>query len=175
MVILVQNTEINQFNNALLSQIRIYRLCTKTQQSSALMDRTRFPAFHNQGKTGTFLCPHHMLLHCRNCQKTRNRKMVFINTAVTQNKNIRTRSICSVTAETKLFHCLFQRSIRIIQHTDYRALQMRLIQRFDLHHIGSGQNRILDFKNRTVGTFLFEKISLRTEVYRRIGNDLFPD
>ena len=64
-IILVEDSERDEFDDALLGKIGIDRLCPKTEQCRAMVHGARFAAFHDQGETGALLRGNHVLFHRR--------------------------------------------------------------------------------------------------------------
>lgn len=51
-------------------------------------------------------------------------------------------------------------------------MEARLIERFDLHQIDFGQNRIIDFEYGAVAALFLQQIAVGADVNGRVGDNL---
>ncbi len=81
-VILVQNSLVNQLGNALMCQIRVDGPGTEAKERCHLVHISGLAGFQHNGNLGALFRPHQMLLHGGDGKERRNRHMVLIHAAV---------------------------------------------------------------------------------------------
>ena len=172
MIILVQNSPVNQLGNALMGKIRVNRAGTKAKKCCDLVHISRLSGFQNNGYLCSFLRPDQVLLHGGYGKKRRHRHVVFIHAAVRQNNNV--LSLCgrTVHSDVQLLQCALQRGVLVIKKRNGFRMEARLIQGADLHQIHTGQNRMIDLQHAAVLRLLIQKVSIGTNVNRGIRDHL---
>ena len=174
-IILVQQVIVDQFLNRLQCQIWIYRTGSVAKQRGKMMDFSRLSALQDQSYGSPFLCLNQMLVHGRYRKQRRNRHMVFIHSPVRQDNDI-----CSVPVSTVCFHKqavqrLFKGCIFIINDRKLRNLEAFCLHILDLQQICVRENRIVDFQHLAVLRFLFQNISVFSDINRGRSHKFFPD
>ena len=101
-VILVQDSQIDQFSYALMCQIGADCPGAEAQKGGHLVHVPGLAALQDQGDGSAPFCLHQMLLDTGDCQQGRNGHMVFIHAAVGQDDDITALSRCAVHSNVEL-------------------------------------------------------------------------
>ena len=172
MIILVQNSLVNQLGNALMGKIRVDCTGAKAKKRCNLVHISRLSGFQNNGYLCSFLRPDQMLLHGGYGKKRRHRHMVLIHAAIRQNYDVLPFRCRAVHSDVQLLQRALQRGVLVIKKRNGFRMEARLIQRADLHQIHTGQNRMIDLQHAAVLRLFIQKVSIGTDVNRGIRDHL---
>ena len=116
-----------------------------------------------------------MLLYCGNCEQWRDCNVVLIDASVWEDDDVGALCTCSVDSDQELVQSLLERSVLIVKNRYCSCLEAGLIQRLDLNQVNAREDRIVNFQYSAVAALLFKEVTVRTDIYCRIRNDLFSD
>ena len=131
-IILVQNSQVDQFPYALMGQVGTDGPGAEAQKGRHLVDIPGLAALQDQGDGCAPLGQDQVLLHAGNRQQGRDGHMIFIHAAVGQDDDIAAGSRRPVHADVELVQSPGQGSIFVIQKRNLLGLETRLIQVADL-------------------------------------------
>ena len=171
-IILVQDSSVNQLGDALVRKVRVDCPRAEAKERRYLMHIPRFRGFENQRYRGSLSGIDQMLLDRGNGQQGRNRHMVFIYAAVRKDDDVFPVGSRAVNRDIELFQCPLQRCVLVKQKRHRLHMEARLIERFDLHQIDFGQNRIIDFEYGAVAALFLQQIAVGADVNGRVGDNL---
>ena len=174
-VILIQQFVVDQLFYGILGKIRINRTCPISQKRRKMMHLPGLSGFQNNGKRSSFLCLHQVLMHCRHCQKRRDRHMVFINPPVTEHQNIGAVLVSFIHFHKQPVNGSVQTCTLVIRYGNHNYLKAVHFHIFDLQHICVGQNGIIHFQHLTVFRPFPQQVPVFPYIHRCAGHDLLPD
>ena len=174
-VVLVQNSPVNELRNALVGQVGIDSPGAVAQDGGKLVHIPRLAALQDDGDSGSLLCPDQVLLHGGDSQESGDGHMVLIHAPVGEDDDVGPLCIGPVAAHKELIQRLLKRGVLEVEQRYHRALKSRPVQGLDLHHVHAGEDGIFHLQHRTVAAFLLQQVSIRSDVHRGVCDDLLPE
>ncbi len=175
MIVLIQNSLVNQLCDAFVREVRIDRAGAKTKERRHLMHISGLTGFQNNGDLGSLLRPDEVLLHRGHRQKRRHRNVVLVHAAVREDDDVLSLCRRAVHCDVQLLQRALQRRVLVIQERDGLRMEPGLIQRTDLHEIHSGQDRMIDLQHTAVLRLFIQKIAVGSDVDRRVRDHLLTE
>ena len=139
-VVLVQQTLVDQLSDGLVCQIGVDGAGTVAQQGGKVVHLPGFGAFQNQRQCGAFFGADEILGNRRNRQQTGNGHMVFIHIPVGQDDDVRTLLVGAVDLQEYPVDGLFQTGVLVVVDGHRSHLEARHVHILDLQQVGVGQD-----------------------------------
>ena len=132
-------------------------------------------ALQDQGYGGALFRADQVLLHAGDRQQGGDSHVVFVHAAVRENDYVGAGCRSAVHCYVELLKGPLQGGVLVIQKRDCPRAEAGLVQISDLEEVDAGQDRVVDFQDRTVGALLLKEIAVRADVYRGIGHYFLPE
>ena len=174
-IIFVQKSRIDKLTDGLVSQVRIDRAGSVSEQRREVMHFSRLPALQDHGHGSSLLCADQMLLQSGHRQKGWDRNMIFIYIPVCQDQDISALADYAVYFDEKVLNSLFKACILIVCDRDLCNLESIYIHVLDLQKVRIRQDRVIHAEHLAVLFLLFQKVSVPPHIDRRRGDDLLTD
>ena len=171
-IILLQQSVLCQLANGLMGQIRVHCGSTIAQKCCEMMHLAGLAGLQDQRHGGTFPCGNQMLMHCGNCQQGRKGYVVFVNTAVRKDQDIRAFAVSLVHLNKEVIDDPLDGSALVVKDGNLCHREAFLLHMLDLQNIQIRQDGIVDLQHMTVLRTLCQKISVLPQVYAAGGYDL---
>ena len=140
-----------------------------------MMHVTRLCALEYDGNCRALFCSDEILLYRGNRKKGRYRDVVFVNSSVGQDEDIRAVSVCSVTFYKGSVDCFLKRGILVVQERHGAYLESGLVHRAYLHEVDGCEYGVVYLEHIAVVRLFFEQISVRADINRCVRDDLLSE
>ena len=131
-VIFVEQSGFDQLPDGLVSQIRVDRTGTITQQCCKVVHFSRLAALQDHCNGCSLLRAYQMLLEAGYCQKRRDRHMIFVHVAVCQDQDIGSAADYSVHLYKEILDSFLKACVLIVSDRDLSHLESLHLHILDL-------------------------------------------
>ena len=174
-VVLIQQTLIDELADGLMGQIGVDGTGTIAQQGGEVVHLVGFGAFQNEGQRGALLGADEVLGHCGHRQQTGDGHMVLVDVAVGQDDDVCPVLVGAVHFEEDAVDGLFEAGILIVVDGNGRDLEARHVHVLDLEQICGGQDRVVDLEHLAVFGLVLQQVAVGTHIDAGRGDDLLAD
>ena len=174
MVILVQQSEVDEFGNAFVGQVGVHGPYAEAQKGRDLMHVPGFAALQDQGHRRPLPGLHQVLFHGRHRQQRRDRHMVLVHAAVRENNDVGALGRGPVHGNVELGQGLLQGSVLVEQKRDDPRPEILPVQSLDGQKLYPGQDRRIQLQDAAVPALFLKKISVGAKVDRGVRHHLLP-
>ena len=174
-IVLVQQTLVDQLPDGLVCQIGVDGAGTVAQQGGKVVHLPGLGAFQNQCQCGALFGADEVLGHCRNSQQAGDGHMIFIHVTVGQDDDVRTLLVGAVYLQKYPVDGLFQTGVLVVVDGHRSHLEARHVHVLDLQQVGVGQDGVVHLEHLAVLRLILQQVAVGTDVNAGGGDHLLPE
>ena len=174
-VVLVQQTLLDELHDGFLSQVGVDGTGAVTQQGGEVVDIPGLGGFQQDGDGGALLGADQVLLHGGYCQQGGDGHMVLIHTPVGENNDVGALSPGAVHCQRQMVQGPVQGGVLIVENGHRFHLEAGLVHGLDFHHVGGGEDGVVDLKHPAVVRRFREQIAVVAHIDSGVGDDLLTN
>ena len=174
-VILVQQTLVDELGNGVVGQIGVDGAGTVAQQGGKVMHLAGLGALQNEGQRGALLGADEVLGHGRNGQQAGDGNMVLVDVAVREDDDVGTVLVGAVHLQEYAVDGLFQAGVLIVIDGHRGGLETGHVHVLDLEQIRAGQDGVLHLEHLAVLGLVLQQVAVGTHIDAGGGDHLLTD
>ena len=174
-VVLVQQALLDEFHNGVLCQIGVDGPGAVAQQGGKVVHVPGLGGLQQNGDSGALLGTDQMLLHGGHRQQGGDGHVVFIHAPVGEDDDVGALPPGTVHRQGQVVQCPVQGGVFIVEDGHGLHLEAGLFHGLDLHHVGGGEDRVVDLEDPAIFRALLQQVAVVAHVDGGVGDDLLPD
>ena len=174
-VILVQQTLVDELGNGVVGQIGVDGAGTVAQQGGKVVHLVGLGTLKDEGHGRALLGADEVLGHGRNGQQAGDGNMVLVNVAVREDDDVGTVLVGAVHLQEDAVDGLFQAGVLIVIDGHRGGLEAGHVHVLDLEQIGAGQDGVLHLEHLAVLGLVLQQVAVGTHIDAGGGDHLLTD